>query len=271
MKNSGHYDSEAKSVPDAGETDGPSAIFEPLEFFRKVKKFSKTRTAILNKAPLYDYSTAQLERQGFMGAWTFNLAQSTIAALPGTTYTGLKWLLFEQGTSGSIAEKLLEISNPLLIPFVLTATAYIVGRFSVRSEDLTKAERNKASRVFLYLDGAYGFYPQLLMSCSVPFAVGELDLYSGTLSRLLLAWTFWFISSCTLIFYLFYLPLDLFGALGYRVGGLGDRRPSPPIVRYRLCMLVVVPLVALTFRIAFAVMAVLLSALILRIRAGPHA
>jgi len=188
--------SKAKSVPDAGETDGPSAIFEPLEFLHKVKKFSKTRAAVLNKVPLYDYSSAQLEHQGFMGAWNFNLAQSTIAALPGTTYTGLKRLLFEQSTSKSINEKLQELSAPLLIPFILTATAYIVGRFSVRRDDLTKGKRTKASRVFLYLDGTYGFYPQLLMSCSVPFAVGTQDLFTApTTLRLLLAWSFWAVSA----------------------------------------------------------------------------
>lgn len=59
-----------------------------------------------------------------------------------------------------------------------------------------------------------------------------------------------------------YLPGDLFGALGYRVFGLGDTRPSPPTTRYRLAILVVVPLVALTFRIVFGLLAVFLGPLI---------
>jgi hypothetical protein len=258
--------SEAKSVSDPGEPDGPSTIFEPLEFLRKVKKFSKTRAAILNKLPLYDYSTAQLRQQGFMGAWSFNLAESTIAALPGTTYAGLKWLLFEQSTPQSTTEKLSELSAPLLIPFILTATAYIVGSLSVRREDLSKDKRKKASKVFLYLDGAYGFYPQLLMSCLVPFAISPGDWYSGGLPHLLWALPFWILSAWTFILYVFYLPEDLFGALGYRVQGLGDTRPSPPTARYRLAILVVVPLVGLTFRIVFGVVAVLVGALIQSVR-----
>lgn len=245
------------------ESDGPSEIFEPVEFLHKVKSFWKTRTAILNNLPIYDYTTPQLIQQDFMNAWKFNLTQSAIAALPGTTYVSLKKFIFERGTSESIAGKLFEISHPLLIPFILTATAYIMGRLSLRTEDFTKDKRKRASRIFLYLDGAYGFYPQLLMSCFAPFGSPDPDhLFAFVAFSLISGWT--------LILYLVFLPESLFGALGYRVLGLGDVRPSPPTVRYRVAIFIVVPLVISALTGAFKILAVLLALLIQSLAARFH-
>ena len=260
----GRSENQVNSDPVSVEADKPSEIFEPLEFLHKIKSFWKTRTAILNKVPLYDYSSPQLVQQNFMGAWKFNLAQSTIAALPGTTYASLRGFFLEQNSSKSMAERLFEISHPILIPFVLTATAYIVGRLSLRPEDLTRNKRKRASRIFLYLDGAYGFYPQLLMSCFVPFVGSDPDQ--------LFTWLpFLIISSWTFVLYVFFLPEDLFQALGYRVLGLGDVRPSPPTGKYRVAILVVVPFVAWALTSEFALLTAILALLIRILSARLHA
>jgi hypothetical protein len=253
----------SQSAPDVEHADGPSELFEPVEFIRNLKSFWKTRAAVLRKAHLYDCSPAQLQKLGLMGAWKFNFTQSTIAALPGTTYAVVRGVLLEAGPK-SVADKLSDISTPLLIPFILMSTAYIVGRLCVRPEDSTKAKRNQASRAFLYLDGAYGFYPQLLMSCAAPFSFGP---NPGSVAKLVTLCIFGTVSVWQLIIQLIYLRKNLFNVLGYRTFGLSDPRPAPPTLQYILSVLIVIPVVTSFLKIAFSVLVMALSGLIGIIRA----
>jgi hypothetical protein len=84
------------SPPASPDADGPAELFQPLEFLRKGKSFWKTREAILRKLPVFDYSKSDLQKQGLMGPWKFNVTQSTIAALPGSTYAAVQLLLGKQ-------------------------------------------------------------------------------------------------------------------------------------------------------------------------------
>jgi hypothetical protein len=233
--------------------DGPSELFEPLKFVNKLRKFWKTRTAVLGKTPLYDYSKSKLEHCGYMGPWEFNITQSALAGLPGTVYSAINFVLFAPKSSISAADKVQEVLHPMMLPFVLMLTAYTVGRASLRNEDFSKAARNRASRIFLFLDGAYGFYPQLLLSCLVPLLAkrSDSDAFDSTFGQISM-YMFMGIGLWQLLIYLLFLQEDLFNALGYRTYGLTDSRPSPPTSRYRLSVLVAIPLIAYVVATVFA-------------------
>jgi len=205
-----------------------------------------------------------------MGPWEFNLTQSTIAALPGTVYATLRELLFEPNVSSPVAQKFKEISDPLVIPFILMLTAYTIGRASLRKEDSTKSKRDRGSRIFLYLDGAYGFYPQLLLSSAASFGWSRIDFDAGVSIKALVPYIFSVVAAVQLLIYLVFIPEDLFNALGYRAFGLKDNRPTPPKGRYRLAILVIIPLLIFAVRFAALVLGTLLGVLVEFIRAHLH-
>ena len=111
----------------------------------------------------------------------------------------------EAGESGN---KLTEILNSFSLPFVLMLTAYVVGRAGLWKPDSTKAARRRVSRVFLYLDGAYGFYPQLAIAAAFTCFFLNPELQP------LRTFLFW-ISIWQLIVYMRTTPAQLFRIIGY--------------------------------------------------------
>jgi hypothetical protein len=254
---------EASFAPD--ESDGPSNSLEPIERVRSWEKFWKTRAAVLKKLPLYDFSGVRLEREAYLGAWEFNRVQSAIAAFPGTVFAALAFVFTEPKTPSSAVEKLQDLSGPIMVPVFWMFAAFFVGRVSLRKEDSTKAVRNRASRIFLYLDGAYGFYPQLLMSCVVAFLprfVTPDPISSPSGVSWILMFFFMGLGLWQLLIYLIFMQEDFFQAPGYRTAGLTDPRPRPPTWKYRFAVMVMMPLIGVTLGLAFDAIDGLLGSLI---------
>src|SRR5215831_17634911 len=147
--------------------EGPIELFEPVGKAKDLLKFWKTLNAVSRQEPLYDYDKRRLEDAGYQGPWHFNLTQSVISGLPGLMIPViLHWAKLstaEQTPTDTATEAL----QSFALPFSLMLTAYAVGRASLWKADSTKAARERAARIFLYLDGAYGLVPQLLASTAL--------------------------------------------------------------------------------------------------------
>jgi hypothetical protein len=259
--------------------EGASELFEPVKKFRELRKFWRTRSAILGGDPLYDYSKQKLDADGFLGPWQFNLTQSTIAGLPALIIPFCARLLVRivgGANSEDAAEagnKVSEIFNSFALPFILMLTAYVVGRAGLWKPDSTNAAKERVSRIFLYLDGAYGFYPQIAIT-----AAFTLFMLNPELSPVR-SFLFW-ISVWQLIVYMRTIPEQLFHIIGYsnaeRVLAPNTpitlfpgpdsasvdphlSSPDPPIWKYRLCVLFVIPAIAIGVFIAVLILSAILN------------
>jgi hypothetical protein len=138
-------------------------------------------------------------------------------------------------------------------------TAYVVGRASLWKPDSTKTARRRVGRVFLYLDGAYGFYPQLAMT--TVFALFLLSPDTAPLRSYLLWISIWqlSVSMRTIPAQLFHIigyanaervlapniPITLFPGPDSASVDPNLSQPDPPIWKYRLCVLFVIPAIAI--------------------------
>jgi hypothetical protein len=234
--------------------DEPSSMVEPLEKIREITKFWKTRRAILSGLPLYDFSKKALDDEGYLGPWKFNLLQSTLSALPAVIVPFLA-RYFHISTSDADSDDILnEVFESFALPFILMLTAFVVGRASVWKADSTKATKKRAARIFLYLDGALGLFPQL-------FAVAVLSIADYDQFELP-SFVLWLISMWQLFVTMNTIPDRLFLVLGYRTRRRKQLRmnqlrfgrppmepdmslPKPPTWKYRFCILCVVPTITL--------------------------
>jgi hypothetical protein len=271
-------DSTPKREENDDEFEGPSELFEPIESIRRVIRFWKTRNAVMSGERLYDFSKSKLDKLGYLGPWKFNLVQSSIAAFPSVLIIALAHLLRNLGmTDGETkpSEQSSEFLTALAVPFILMLTAYVVGRASFFRSDSTKLTRSIASRVFLYLDGAYGFYPQLALTTLLTIMLLQDD--SGPFLGAVNLVGIW-----QLIVYMKTIPAELFGVLGYaRTEEVVDSgksitlftrdtetaspvviRDYPPIWKYRLVILVVVPFITIAVFLLMLLLSLFLDPLV---------
>jgi hypothetical protein len=245
--------------------EGPSTLFEPVEKLKAFRKFWKTRDAILGEEPLYTFNKKQLEDQDYMGPWQFNFFQSSLSGFPAIMIPFVVRVIRHLVTgapplkSDESLDRAFEIVNTFAFPFILMITAYIVGMATLRRSDSTKASRRLASRAFLYLDGAYGLYPQLAACTFFSLYVSVPEFLQGnSFSYIISIWQ--------LIVTMKTIPALLFRAVGYENAeravnksatvtlfstdlprdGTPILQGTPPVWKYRLCILVVVPIVGLS-------------------------
>jgi hypothetical protein len=256
-------------------------VFEPIAKFNQYKKYWKTREAIIGGTAVYDMSKADLEKAGYLGAWAFNAAQSVVSAMPGVIAGFVIWFFRITIPVEDTLTKVTKMLAALSVPFIFMLIAYVVGRASLWKRDSTKSSRVRAGRIYLYLDGAYGLYPQLLWSiCLIPpLLPATLELKTAV--NLIGLWQF-VVSMKT-------IPNDLFPALGYWGGRHnilvhGTKLPSlmtstpldenakkisqpePPVWKYRLSVLVLGPLVAIVCLLAVVGVSILATIVIELIR-----
>lgn len=161
---------------------------EITQWFYKARTFWVTRRAIIQGEPLWDYDSEKLAEAEFVGPWRFNAIQSAIAggiAVASTKFLDL--ILPKEIVSSLIPTSLIPTSifskDPafeellattsgwvmlLAGPFVFTALVFMMGMGAIKKEHSTPEYRARSRAAYLYLDGAHGFWPQLLLS---PIAV----------------------------------------------------------------------------------------------------
>lgn len=143
------------------------------------KKFQKTKRAVLDEAPLYDYTDSEIESVGYLKAINFNLVESFFAAAPAVIAAFILFLLVQPGMidpnaieGGSMAmyrfliAQCIFFSIYLFIPPLFTGIlAPFAGSGSVRIEDRCNEKKRRATRAYLYFDGSIGFVTQLIFCC----------------------------------------------------------------------------------------------------------
>jgi hypothetical protein len=158
--------------PPKQEFDSASDIFAPIKLAKDIQKFLKTRTAIVSGETLYKDMKSDLSSRGLMGPWVFNITQSTICSIPGMTMAAFAWLLdVHRGalttTPGDrVTLKILSVLSPLMPPLTLLLIVYVIAFCSLPPGFVTGVNWKAAQRKYLYLDGAFGLWPQfILASC----------------------------------------------------------------------------------------------------------
>lgn len=163
---------DVKADPVSGSGEGPTADFgrKINDKIDELRKFWRTRRAVFQDLTLAERSSAELGRAGYLPAWKFNLIQSGIAALPALVLKKIAdfWVTpaKPQGLEGQV-DAVFSWLWPIVIPFVLFFSARVIAWGSIKSMDSSAERRKRATRAYLYLDGAYGLYPQALLSIAV--------------------------------------------------------------------------------------------------------
>lgn len=158
-----------------------------LRVLREKKKefgsFWKTKRAVAAGKPLYIYTPEQLAAEELMNPWAFNLAESVFASLPALTVVKIlsffypapspepsilpKNATFWQSVfakAPSYYPQILGWFVPFLVPITLLALSRLFARASLKKSDTTTEKRERARVAYLYLDGACGLLPQLLLA-----------------------------------------------------------------------------------------------------------
>jgi hypothetical protein len=177
--------------PGKEEFDGAGEIFEPVKQFLDVKKFLKTRQAILEGEPLYKSTKSDLTVAGYMNPWKFNVMQSTICSIPGVIIAGLTSLFLVsspiavvKAVQDPVQQKILSTLLPLKPPFILLLSVYVIALCSLPPGFVTKPNWDAAKRKYLYLDAAYGIWPQLILATCVAL----MGLLPSLIAVISLAW-----------------------------------------------------------------------------------
>ncbi len=221
---------------------------------KDIKKFFKTRTAVLNREQLYNCAQDDIKAKGYMGPWTFNAVQSLISSIPGMLLSAfLSLLLIEVQTpqiNDPLRAKLVGFLSPLQTPFTLLCIVYTVAFASLPTEYLSVKNWKAASRKYLYLDAAIGFWPQLALASSLtllslPQFLVRAHVFLGLLVLLSLAvFAVAFFWQGTLTFYR--LRAELFD---YDYVGKQQEKFSvldnPPAVKFFVLTVVVIPFMAI--------------------------
>lgn len=156
------------------------------EFFKQIldlKNFWKTRKAILIGVPLYDWNSSDRQRSGYLNHWSFNIQESVFVSLPAILLTKILDFLYDDyktkppdfsqldestrvvsETAYETAYATAQFLSAFAAPAVLTLTAFLLAWCSLKKSDSTPQMRARARSAYLYFDGAYGLYFQLMLS-----------------------------------------------------------------------------------------------------------
>ena len=148
------------------------------DWFGKLRRFRATRQAILDGECLWDYDSERLVKEGYLGPWSFDRFKTfnilffllVVGAVVGAVLSALY-----PGAS-AVSRNKFEAIHPELVPLLepvskLVAagwfciafwlSGFLMGWGSIKPEDSTPERRGRATKAYLYLDGAHGLWPQL--------------------------------------------------------------------------------------------------------------
>ena len=147
-----------------------------------IKKFFSTRKAVFSHEPLWNYTLAELDAKGYQAAWTFNLQETALAALPGILALRILNFLFPleknilsnppelshfaqyfQETNTEVVQTIISFLPPLFLMII----AYLAAWSSLRKADRTKQNIERNLAAYLFLDGALGLWPQMSLSFAI--------------------------------------------------------------------------------------------------------
>lgn len=146
------------------------------KFFSEARVFWETRRAVLRGEALWENSSSKPAESTYFGPWKFNAVQTAIAGGFAATTTKAINLVLPPSDSKEpkafaddpVLSKLFETTwgwiEPFVLPIFLTAFVALMGWGSLKQRDSTPQTRARARAAYLYLDGAHGFWPQLILA-----------------------------------------------------------------------------------------------------------
>jgi hypothetical protein len=179
-----------------------TSVFEDLfQNFIYARRYWRTRAAVLEGKPLYNLLRSQRAASGFLDPWAFNLQQSFLSSLPSfiiiSALNFLRPLNTIQAvssdsfrdTANSISLFIYSSISPFYAPLVSTFLAFIAASassppiyFKEKKPYIEKDEKdlwNQCMRAYLYLEAAYGFWPEMLISLPVTLSINpQLHLFT---------------------------------------------------------------------------------------------
>jgi hypothetical protein len=152
--------------------EGPvqDLVIEVKEKVSIFGKFWQTRRAILRGEVLARKSTSELNSGGLFTAWKFNLLQSGISTIPALMAGKVLDTLFPppklEGFQSEFASWI-SWTLPATAPFLLFVLAQVAAWASLKRRDTNPQSKRIARSTYLYLDGAFGLYPQTLVTLGI--------------------------------------------------------------------------------------------------------
>jgi hypothetical protein len=175
--------------------DGPLQDLSKT-FSEKLKvwnDFWRTRKAVLRNLEVAKFSKQDLLDKGLLNPWKFNLIQSGFATLPAimvgrvlSTFApspgeqqpidpSLEFVPKVWTAAQPMISSIYAFLWPLVLPFVLFMVARMMAWGSLKKVDSNPLVRKSATGAYLYLDGAFGFYPQMVSTLGLVIATAHLS------------------------------------------------------------------------------------------------
>jgi len=169
-------------TPDPSLNDVIPAWREQCDRITKFAKFFRTRRHVVAGEALWDMTKAELGRKRLMEPWPFNGYQSVLSASPAFLVGGLLAFILPEQThavyvnetakrTAEFIEKIQSFLLPLFVPIALAITAYAAARGSLSRQDITPESLGRARRGYLYFDGAFGLWSQMVIASTPVFAL----------------------------------------------------------------------------------------------------
>ena len=231
------------------------------------RSFWLTKKAVRAGEPLQDLSLQQLKEKGYQGPWLFNLTECLLAWIPAAALLGIVDFLWPREMAPAppfLSEedlRFFEVAAPIfysvdswlrtsIIPITTMVIAYIAAWGSLRRADSSKSGRTRATRAYLYIEGAYGFAADTLFAVSMGAsqAAAYRDVPGSVSTLLAVATNVAFLMGLLLGLRVFgmLVPSKLFVANGYSgaVPHFWKRKPGAdcgPWNKYAIAVLLAVP------------------------------
>ena len=147
----------------------------------KLRKFWRTKRAIDQGIPLYDWLAADIVETRYFGPWAFNAFQvastGAIAVAIINLVQFVTGVVLEEEKTGILFDPddpkviaMLGVTSgwfePFVVPILTTALVFLIGWGSLKRKDSSSESRKRARSAYLYFDAAYGCLPQLFIAIS---------------------------------------------------------------------------------------------------------
>jgi len=137
-------------------------LLKPINIF---SQYSRTRSAIIKGESLWDLDKQALEERQLLSAWSFNLQETALAAIPVNVVIKILNFFFDSAKTATteyaeIVRSVEPFFKSFNAPLILTLCVFLLAIGSLKDGDQLPSKLAKAERAYLYIDGAHGIWTQ---------------------------------------------------------------------------------------------------------------
>lgn len=206
--------------------------FPLAKFISKWRKYWNTRQSIKRGEDLFDLSDDQLKEFGLVPPLKFNWYEVFFAAIPAQIIiTVFNFFTPAQSAASSspfwqdvaqlahiIASVVDGLLIPVIAPLILLGLAWVASFTCLEKIAHTKSERRRCARAYLFYNGTYGLFPQMLFGLVVGLWRGNAKLTDFIVAS---GWRFlvWLTALLAVASYLFYITYNKIPNLIFEIYG----------------------------------------------------